>query len=173
MRLSSLLIKKRALEEAVGVLVNRQVDTKERIRMAMAKTPGALARVERGSALGRGPADPGLSVMSWNLLAPLYVRPVDKRTGEIQEFAAFKWAEPADEVLAWEKRWPRLLAELKAAAADVICLQEVQFEPTPEGGFALPEWLAPLTLAGGGECKGKAFVQIRSLAPPLTPYHPL
>ena len=70
--------------------------------------------------------------------------------------AAFAWAEPAAEVLAWDQRWPRLLAELKASAADVICLQEVQFEPTPEGGFALPKWLAPLTCDGGGECKGFA-----------------
>jgi hypothetical protein len=28
-----------------------------------------------------------LSVMSMNLLAPLYVRPIDKRTGLIQDFA--------------------------------------------------------------------------------------
>ena len=30
-----------------------------------------------------------LSVLSYNLLAPLYVRSVDQRTGEIQPFAAF------------------------------------------------------------------------------------
>ena len=33
-----------------------------------------------------------LSLVSYNLLAPLYVRPVDSRTGEIQSFAAFAWA---------------------------------------------------------------------------------
>ena len=40
-----------------------------------------------------------LSVVSYNLLAPLYVRPLDARTGCVQAFAAFQWAEPADEVL--------------------------------------------------------------------------
>lgn len=57
-----------------------------------------------------------LRVLSYNLLAPIYVRPIDKRTGkvslhyshrtgqaninmaQVQEFAAFAWAEPAAEV---------------------------------------------------------------------------
>ena len=43
-------------------------------------------------------APPCLSVVSYNLLAPLYVRPIDKRTGGIQAFAAFQWAEPADDL---------------------------------------------------------------------------
>lgn len=33
-----------------------------------------------------------LSVLSYNILAPVYVRPLDKRTGKVQEFAAFAWA---------------------------------------------------------------------------------
>ena len=69
-----------------------------------------------------------LSVLSYNLLADIYVRPIDERTGCIQEFAAFRWAEPADVVLAWKARMPRLLAELQACEADILCLQEVQYE---------------------------------------------
>eukprot|EP00966_Prymnesium_polylepis_P006392 146432-Prymnesium_polylepis.1 len=65
-----------------------------------------------------------LSVLSYNLLAPLYVRPIDERTGSVQSFAAFEWAEPAAERLDWSSRQPRLLAELQASRADVICLQE-------------------------------------------------
>ena len=102
-----------------------------------------------------------LQVVSYNLLAPLYVRPLDQRTGAVQPFAAFEWAEPADEVLAWDARWPRLQAELRACRADVLCLQEVQFElaePTPGGApsgaaeamaqFVLPRFLRELLLAG-------------------------
>eukprot|EP00658_Telonema_sp_P-2_P041585 TRINITY_DN29767_c0_g1_i1.p1 TRINITY_DN29767_c0_g1~~TRINITY_DN29767_c0_g1_i1.p1 ORF type:complete len:490 (-),score=109.25 TRINITY_DN29767_c0_g1_i1:59-1381(-) len=76
--------------------------------------------------------------------APIYVRPIDSRTGDVQEFAAFEWAEPAEEVLAWEARRPKLLTELQQSNADLICLQEVQFEPTEAGGFGLPAWLSAL-----------------------------
>lgn len=81
------------------------------------------------------------SVLSYNLLAPIFVRPLDLRTGRVQDFAAFQWAEPFDEVLAWEARQPRLLAELRASGADVICLQELQFEQTKDDVFVLPSWL--------------------------------
>jgi len=84
-----------------------------------------------------------LSVLSYNLLAPAFVRTVDARTGEPQAYAAFEWAEPASEVLDWDARQPRLLAELQACKADVLCLQEVQFERDPQNGdiFTLPAWL--------------------------------
>ena len=85
-------------------------------------------------------ASPSLSVVSYNLLAPLYVRPIDSRTGGIQAFAAFQWAEPADEVLTWQVRRPRLHSQLVSSKADVICLQEVQFD-AGDDGFSLPEWL--------------------------------
>ena len=39
---------------------------------------------------------------SYNILAPVYVRPLDQRTGKVQPYAAFEWAEPAEEVLEWE-----------------------------------------------------------------------
>jgi len=82
----------------------------------------------------------GLSVLSYNLLAPLYVRPIDQRTGTVQAFAAFEWA--AASSLDWEVRRPALLRELAASGADLICLQEVQFERSAVSGqFALPEWL--------------------------------
>ena len=93
--------------------------------------------VPRGS-----PFNPAaLSVVSYNLLAPLYVRPLDARTGCVQAFAAFQWAEPADEVLDWDVRRPRLLKELESCGADVICLQEVQFDDSGNGEFSLPKWL--------------------------------
>ena len=82
-----------------------------------------------------------LSVLSYNLLAPLYVRPVDERTGNVQDFAAFQWAEPAALRLDWAVRQPRLEAELVASKADLICLQEVQYEADPTGEFVLPAWL--------------------------------
>jgi hypothetical protein len=101
--------------------------------------------LNKGDPLNGDPAL--LSVMSYNLLAPLYVRPVDERTGKVQAFAAFEWAEPAEEVLAWDKRRPRLRQELEQGNADVICLQEVQFETEEEPGadgkvvHILPKWL--------------------------------
>jgi len=81
-----------------------------------------------------------LSLLSLNLLAPLFVRPIDKRTGQVQPYAAFEWAEPASEVLDWDVRRPRLLKLLLESKADVICLQEVQFERTGSE-FAIPQWL--------------------------------
>ena len=43
-----------------------------------------------------------LVVASYNLLAPCFVRPIDTRTGTVQEFAAFKWCD--DAVLDWPRR---------------------------------------------------------------------
>mmetsp|Transcript_91820 Transcript_91820/g.285704 ORF Transcript_91820/g.285704 Transcript_91820/m.285704 type:complete len:565 (-) Transcript_91820:28-1722(-) len=107
---------------------------------AAAAAPAGLCVHPRGTPLDGN--DGLFSVLSYNLLAPAFVRPIDKRTGNVQGFAAFQWAEPAEEVLDWDARWPRLLAELRTSKADVICLQEVQFE-RPEGGeFVLPGWLA-------------------------------
>ena len=103
------------------------------------------AAVPKGTAFE--PESARLSVLSYNLLAPIYVRPIDRRTGAVQAFAAFDWAEPAAEVLEWGVRWPRLLAELLASAADIICLQEVQFERGAGGQYVLPAWLAPLSSA--------------------------
>merc|ERR1712032_1633644 len=45
-----------------------------------------------------------LSILSINLLAPIYVRPIDSRTGCIQPFAAFEWCQDSD--LDWEYRRP-------------------------------------------------------------------
>lgn len=111
---------------------------------AAAKRPRAAVE-QQCTTLAKGtPLDSDsacLSVLSYNLLAPAFVRPIDKRTGGVQPFAAFEWAEPAAEVLAWEVRRPRLLAELRSCGADVLCLQEVQFEQQADGSFALPQWL--------------------------------
>jgi hypothetical protein len=115
--------------------------------MATSTAPAAPAALPKGSPLD---ADPSLlSVLSYNLLAPIYVRPIDTRTGGVQAFAAFEWAEPAGEVLAFDARWPRMLAEIEAAAADVVCLQEVQFEERG-GEFVLPGWLRPMAAEAGG-----------------------
>lgn len=100
-----------------------------------------VARPRRGTPLDSDPSR--LSILSYNLLAPLYVRPIDQRTGGVQGFAAFEWAEDAH--LDWDSRRNRLRLELEAARADVVCLQEVQFEPcgARDGNpvFDLPEWL--------------------------------
>jgi endonuclease/exonuclease/phosphatase family metal-dependent hydrolase len=92
-------------------------------------------RVPKGTPLRMG----GLSVLSYNLLAPLYVRPIDQRTGCVQSFAAFEWSDSRS--LDWDARRPALLRELVGSSADLICLQEVQFEKSANGAFALPEWL--------------------------------
>ena len=98
--------------------------------------------IARGSLLT---APERLTIASYNLLAPIYVRPIDERTGTVQGFAAFEWASAED--LDWERRRPRLLAELEASKADVICLQEVQFERIPgkadddEDEYVLPSYL--------------------------------
>jgi len=82
-----------------------------------------------------------LSVLSYNLLAPAFVRPIDLRTGEIQPFAAFQWV--SEEDLDWEKRKEKILEQLRSWSADVVCLQEVQFD-FDENSFTLPLWLRNL-----------------------------
>merc|ERR1719329_1720759 len=111
-------------------------------KVMVAPPNDGVLRDPRGSAFRN--ADQ-LSVLSYNILAPIFVRTLDLRTGEPQPYAAFQWAEPASEVLDWNVRWPRLLAEMRDSQADVICLQEVQFERDPNdagGAFTLPAWLA-------------------------------
>ena len=97
-----------------------------------------------------------LSVLSYNLLAPLYVRPIDERTGGVQPFAAFEWA--ADTDLDWSRRQPRLLSDLTSSRADIICLQEVQYERSDDE-FVLPEWLrlrATVALCPGRKNSGRS-----------------
>lgn len=98
-----------------------------------------LSAVPRSARLS---ATQRFTVVSYNLLAPIYVRPIDERTGTVQAFAAFAWCD--DEALSWELRQPRMLAALRTSEADVICLQEVQFEAVAnadEETFGLPAWL--------------------------------
>jgi len=99
----------------------------------------AVTMVPRGSRLDTTPAH--LSVLSYNLLAPLYVRPIDQRTGSVQAFAAFEWAD--EHSLAWSSRREMLRKEIEAARADILCLQEVQFERSEADNtkFTLPQWL--------------------------------
>jgi endonuclease/exonuclease/phosphatase family metal-dependent hydrolase len=81
-----------------------------------------------------------LVVASYNLLAPCFVRPVDTRTGCVQEFAAFKWCD--DAVLDWRRRRDALATSLRQIAqhCDVICLQEVEFEKDGDKRVP-PAWL--------------------------------
>jgi len=85
-----------------------------------------------------------LVVASYNLLAPCFVRPVDTRTGCVQEFAAFRWCD--DAVLDWSTRRNALaqtlgqIAQNCERAPDVVCLQEVEF--SKEGDKRIPPaWL--------------------------------
>ena len=81
-----------------------------------------------------------LVVASYNLLAPCFVRPVDTRTGTVQEFAAFRWCD--DAVLAWQRRRSALVQILTwiAQRCDVVCLQEVEFEKHGDKRVP-PAWL--------------------------------
>ena len=71
-----------------------------------------------------------ISISSFNLLAPLYIRPVDTRTGEIQTFASFDWIsqEDSDQILGDAIRLPKLLTRLQSCGSDFICVQELQLE---------------------------------------------
>eukprot|EP01043_Picozoa_sp_COSAG02_P064816 COSAG02_NODE_9590_length_2168_cov_1.737554_3_plen_190_part_01 len=119
---------------------------------AMALPSQAPVRVPKASPLDGDALQ--LSVLSYNVLAPLYVRPIDSRTGGVQAFAAFEWCGEGDELLDFAARWPRMLAEINAAAADVVCLQEVQFEQSDgeDKEFCLPAGQLSLTVDGGGDC---------------------
>lgn len=94
-----------------------------------------------------------LSVAGFNLLAELYVRPYDFRTGGVQPFAAFEWISEEDtpSVLNIENRGPRLLEAMRSCQADCICLQELQLErqetpsdDTSRAPFVLPQWMRPI-----------------------------
>lgn len=97
-----------------------------------------------------------ISVASFNLLAPLYIRPIDQRTGKVQPFAAFEWVKD-DDLLRNETRLPRLLTCLESCGTDFICVQELQLErgrtedhniPSETNEkrqpFVLPAWIKPL-----------------------------
>ena len=100
----------------------------------------------------RPPDDPEtnvryISVVSYNVLAPCYVRPLDKRTGNVQPFAAFEWVKDCDakDVLEMEQRGPILLKVLQSCQADVICLQELQLKRDEKtNNLVLPTWILPL-----------------------------
>ena len=80
------------------------------------------------------------------------------RTGEVQDFAAFKWAEPAGEVLDWDLRKARIREEILRAEADVVCLQEVQFERESSSSAAAADDKTPFELP--------AFLKVRLDLPP-------
>lgn len=84
-------------------------------------------------------------VGSYNLLAQLYVRPIDKRLGQVQPFAAFEWC--ADDALRWESRRERLVRQVRdlSEACDAVCFQEVEFDS--DGSPA--SWLVEAIEAGG------------------------
>jgi hypothetical protein len=102
-----------------------------------------------------------LSIASFNLLAPLYIRPIDQRTGLVQPFASFDWIisdEDSKRILGNEVRLPKLLQKLLDCKCDFICVQELQLERerveedvsacigrvSRRQQFVLPRWIAPL-----------------------------
>eukprot|EP00984_Skeletonema_dohrnii_P018664 scaffold8765_cov114-Skeletonema_dohrnii-CCMP3373.AAC.6 len=111
-----------------------------------------MAKIPYGTRLVTSSSDI-ISISSFNLLAPLYVRPIDQRTGEIQPFAAFEWVKD-DDLLRNETRLPRLLTCLENCGTDFICVQELQLERAEESlspsssdtrpPFVLPSWIKPL-----------------------------
>ena len=80
--------------------------------------------------------------MSYNLLAPIYVRPVDKRTGKIQEFASVSMAYGRRR-FGRGKRQRKLRQQIQDSQADIVCLQEVQFvkNEKSEKQWELPMYL--------------------------------
>ena len=118
--------------------------------------PQVLEDVTSSSSRDNDNAHTYLSIASFNLLAPLYVRPHDFRTGGVQPFAAFEWISEEDtpEVLNMERRGPRLLQALRSCRADCICLQELQLERAQvaadendddsKGPYVLPKWIRPI-----------------------------
>ena len=136
----------------------------------------ALARGTRSLPRGSlfSPSATQLSVLSYNILAPSYVRPIDKRTGAVQNFAAFEWC--SDAAVAWGSRQPLLRSELLASDADVICLQEVEFEalaaddPARVAAFAEQERAA--AAAAEAEAAGLTKAQARQLRQALPPPPP-
>ena len=110
-----------------------------------------MAKIPYGTRLVTSSSDI-ISISSFNLLAPLYVRPIDQRTGEIQPFAAFEWVKD-DDLLRNETRLPRLLTSLENCGTDFICVQELQLERAEDSHsnssdtrppFVLPSWIKPL-----------------------------
>ncbi len=76
-----------------------------------------------------------LTLTSWNLLADCHVRP-----------SWYPLVDPRD--LDSEVRWPRVLAELAASTADVLCLQEVP----PVRLAAIRAALAPRLIVHSPHC---------------------
>mmetsp|Transcript_13258 Transcript_13258/g.17699 ORF Transcript_13258/g.17699 Transcript_13258/m.17699 type:complete len:459 (+) Transcript_13258:230-1606(+) len=78
-----------------------------------------------------------IAIATYNILAPLYVRPIDKRLGTVQPFAAFEWCE--DHVLEWDRRRDQLKKRISKLCQenDIVCFQEVEYEEN----FQPPKWL--------------------------------
>eukprot|EP00579_Thalassiosira_antarctica_P011401 CAMPEP_0201921908 /NCGR_PEP_ID=MMETSP0903-20130614/10107_1 /ASSEMBLY_ACC=CAM_ASM_000552 /TAXON_ID=420261 /ORGANISM="Thalassiosira antarctica, Strain CCMP982" /LENGTH=266 /DNA_ID=CAMNT_0048458945 /DNA_START=153 /DNA_END=949 /DNA_ORIENTATION=- len=98
---------------------------------------------------GTHPPTNRISIASFNLLAPLYIRPIDQRTGEIQPFAAFEWISDQDSerILGNEHRLPRLLQSMQKCESDFICVQELQLEREEEK-FDCLQQVQQLTMGG-------------------------
>lgn len=86
-----------------------------------------------------------LDILAYNLLAPIFVRVAG------QSYSDFAHAAEAD--LDWSTREPRILQRIEAARADIVCLQEVQFEPGDEAKGELP-WVPPARLRALAERGG-------------------
>ena len=99
--------------------------------------PASIPKYPHGSSMlttAGNNNDNVISVASFNLLAPLYIRPIDQRTGKVQPFASFDWIseDDTDRILGNEHRLPRLLHSLQSCECDFICVQELQLEREEE-----------------------------------------
>lgn len=81
---------------------------------------------------------PKIKILSLNVLADCYVRVPDCPWTNFEHCT--------EDALAWSARLPRLQALLRESDADIICLQEVQFE-SPICPPGVPSWLSE-ALAG-------------------------
>ena len=78
-------------------------------------------------------ASSSITLCTWNILAPLFVRPPDT------PYAAFLYC--SDDVLEWENRKKKIKSFLDGKKFDVITLQEVQLDDLGNDEFDLPQWL--------------------------------
>lgn len=86
-----------------------------------------------------------IRLLSWNLLAPVFCRPKGSVPGD---FAFFDWS--SEESLKWERRRALIESRLRSEDADVIALQEVQFDTEEDVEHQIFKVRVPEFLGGMG-----------------------
>ncbi len=87
--------------------------------------------------------DEKLFILTWNLLAPIFVRP---NKDDPSDFAFFGHC--SEEQLAWERRKREIEKKIVEMNPDVLLLQEVEMERNVAGKWDVPKWLIDLGFEG-------------------------